>query len=468
MKIFTDPNSVSSEARTIIYGPTHAEIDKILASFPLIPGRYDTFRDLQEAREAAMTNRYTSAIIAYSSMHVDAKELLDMATCGISGSIDMVCAAIDAIYDIRSEVWEIGENHLFQYSKEELDSLTLPLVSMTSGLSPINWISHIQTEFQQVVQRMKADKKRVAMIYGPSGSAKYALSQVAHLRSDHKHQPFVFANCNMELGKGDIVWDSMTRNNFKANIRTLLSIADNGTLFFHKIDHLDLEAQQLIVEVLSDPYYHKCGSNDKITYHGGVIFSTRHDIIREDVSQYLDNGLLKMVRDYAMRVPSLEENVDDVPLLASALLRNYCHTKGIEAKEFSQPALRALRNHGWARNIRELFMVIKSAVTITRGKLIKADAINMPSHDDKNESEHEKRSAIKAALKKHHGCIERAAKELGVTRKTLHVWIHQYNISLDFIEDLRLQGKEARERAKSVRQRTRETKKKSQNKPTAK
>lgn len=468
MKIFTDPNNVSVEARTIIYGPTYAEIEKILASFPLMPGRYDTFRDLKEAREAAMTNRYTSAIIAYSSMHVDAKELLDMATCGISGSIDMVCAAIDAIYDIRSAVWEIGDNHLFQYSKEELDSLTLPLVSMTSGLSPINWISHIQTEFQQVVQRMKADKKRVAMIYGPSGSAKYALSQVAHLRSDHKHQPFVFANCNMELGKGDIVWDSVTRNNFKSNIRTLLSVADNGTLFFHKIDHLDLEAQQIIVEVLSDPYYLKEGSPEKIPYHGGVIFSTRHDIIRDDVSKYLDYGLVRMVRDYAMRVPALDENVEDIPILASALLRSYCHTKGIEAKEFSGPALMALRNHGWRRNIRELFMVIKSAVTISRGKKIKADAINMPLHDDNIDSSNDKRSAIKAALKKHHGCIERAAKELGVTRKTLHLWVHQYNISLDFIEDLRLQGKEARERAKSVRQRTRENKKTQNKKPTAK
>ncbi len=123
---------------------------------------------------------------------------------------------------------------------------------------------------------------------------------------------------------------------------------------------------------------------------------------------------------------------EDIELLAIEILKHYCVSLDIPEKVFTKAASKAICDHIWSRNLRELFDVIKHAVLISPNKRIAADAIIMHPIVDATDTQSNKLRKVKLALRDCKGNKRRAAKELHIAPKTLYAWMRDLGIPLDY------------------------------------
>jgi DNA-binding NtrC family response regulator len=140
-------------------------------------------------------------------------------------------------------------------------------------------------------------------------------------------------------------------------------------------------------------------------------------------------------------LPPLRERASDVPLLASAFLREFAKENNKPVKDFTPDALESLINYNWPGNVRELRTAIESAVVLCRGERISTrdlprsvraeTAAGDPSHalarNDLTVKEAEKQLIIRA-LKETRGNRTLAARKIGMSRRTFHRKLHLYHL----------------------------------------
>lgn len=414
-------------SRALIYGPTPEEVEKMRDSLPLVNDCVDEFTNLEEAKQAILTERYSIVLACYTSLNPEVKSLLDLAR-NTPGCVQSICEAQDPSKIVVAHVWEIGNNYLFTKSKSEVDDLTTPLHAMFSDRSPAKWFSNIQSEFQRVRRQREESKSNIVLIIGAQGTAKYTMAQIGHLHSDRNKAPFVFVNCKVS---GDhhphqMLWDDRDVTHFTTNIYSIMENANHGTLYFHEIDHIDVEAQDILAEIFKAGKFTKSGRKEK--FAGVIICSMRHSFESGIEKGTISRNLMQVISKNTLKMPSLHEFQDDIPTLARELMEHYCMSCGKEVKTLSPAALEVLGEHLWTRNVRELFKTIKDAITITPGKRISENSIRIHPHLDLSDSEREQKSNVRLALKQTSGNVKKAALMLGVARKTLYQWMAKHGI----------------------------------------
>lgn len=219
------------------------------------------------------------------------------------------------------------------------------------------------------------------------------------------------------------------KSHFTRILRSMTNQAQGGTLYLHEIDHLDIEAQELIADFLNNELK---VNTDKNLFNGIIICSTRVSIEDRLPGHICSPKLIQVLRRNVIKVPSLTEYHEDIELLAIEVLKNYCISQNIPEKVFTKSALKVMSEHVWSRNLRELFDVIKHAVFITPNKRISADAIIMHPVVDANDTHSDKLRKVKQALRDCNGKKRHAAKKLNIAPKTLYAWMKEYGIPLDY------------------------------------
>lgn len=205
--------------------------------------------------------------------------------------------------------------------------------------------------------------------------------------------------------------------------------AQGGTIYFHEIDHLDIEAQELIADFLTKDLK---VNTDSGRFNGIVMCSTRISIEDNIPGHVCAQSLIKALSRNVIKVPSLMDYNEDLELLAVDILKNYCISQNIKQKVFTKKALKVIYSHVWSRNMRELFDVIKHAVLITPGKRISENAIIMHPVIDSTDNYSDKQRKVKLAIRNNNGNKRRAAKELEIAPKTLYAWMKDLGIPLDY------------------------------------
>lgn len=415
------------KSRALIYGPSDDDLKRMRHSLPLNEDCVDEFTNLAEAKEAIMTGRYSIVLACYTSFNPEVRSLLDLAR-NTPGCVQAICATQAPSSSVMAQVWELGSNHLFTKSKSEIDDLTIPFHAMFSDRTPAKWFSNLQSEFQRVRRKREESGNNVILFIGAQGTAKYTLAQIGHLHSDRHKAPFVFANCKYEGDTPHYLWGEKEKAHFISNIHVMMENANHGTLYFHEIDHLDVEAQEILADIFISGRYTDTKKRQRTQFSGVIVCSMRNTFESGVESGRISRKLISMLSDNVLTVPSLLEFKDDVPTLARELLEHYCMSQGKEVKHFSAKALQVLSEHVWTRNLRELYKTIKDAINITPGKKISEDAIRILPHLDMSDNDHEQRSNVKLALRKTGGNVAKAAEMLGVARKTLYTWMSKHNI----------------------------------------
>ena len=222
-------------------------------------------------------------------------------------------------------------------------------------------------------------------IGGESGTGKELVARLIHSRSPRAEAAFVPVNCGAipsELMESEFF--GHLKGSFSGATRDktgLFQAAEGGTLFLDEVGDLPLHMQVKLLRALQERAVRPVGAETEIPVNLRVISATH-----KDLNQMLTQGQFRQDLYYRLnvieiRTPSLRERPEDIPQLAVAILARLAQTNALPATpSLSADALRRLMQHPFPGNVRELENVLERAVTLSDGKQIAADELQL-RHD---------------------------------------------------------------------------------------
>ncbi len=311
------------------------------------------------------------------------------------------------------------------------------------------------------MKRLYHDIERVAptkanvLITGPSGTGKELVSRAIHAISTRADKPFVKVNCAAiprELIESELFGHE--RGAFTGadqKKRGLFEMAHGATLFLDEIGDMDHTAQAKVLRVLQSGELSRVGSEHTLHVDVRVLAATNKDLAREVAEGRFREDLYFRLNVFPLRMPTLEERVEDIPLLAEAFLRAFCDENGLKKKGMQPGVTAALMRRRWPGNVRELKNVVERAAILSGDEITIVDlpedphvdpfADDIPSspalgdagapgarHTLREIRERAERDHIVGVLTEHDWNVSRAAAVLGVERTNLHKKIRAYGI----------------------------------------
>lgn len=310
--------------------------------------------------------------------------------------------------------------------------------------------------------RKVGDSNATVLFMGETGTGKGLFAQVVHEMSNRRDHPFVQVNCaalpeqllESELfGYVQGAFTGATRD--KAG---LFEEAAGGTIFLDEIEKIPEAMQAKLLHVLDRGEIRPVGATRTRKVDARVICATSSDLrdrIRE--GRFLED-LYYRLNDITVRVPSLRERREDIPLLAQHFVAVYSRQMEKPLRGFSPDVMRTFLAHEWRGNVRELEKLVKRMVVLADdGDMLDMDLLPVELRDVKpaerapapaaravpgpaepaatpanrtlrsNVSELE-RQMIAGALARHRGNKARVARELGVSYPTLLSRIRSYRL----------------------------------------
>lgn len=274
------------------------------------------------------------------------------------------------------------------------------------------------------------------LIGGESGTGKELVANAVHAHSDRKEMPFIKVNCSAipeNLIESELF--GYTKGAFTgagANKRGLFELANRGVIFLDEVADLSLGAQAKILRVVQNGEMQKIGSEEAITVDVRVLSGTHKDLKQQVAAGLFREDLYYRLNVVPIRVPSLRERPDDIPLLAQFFARRVCEKNNIKAKAIDDEVLSELKRYPWPGNVRELQNVMERIVTMSGERISLLDipeeivaVEDLPGNRHVGSALREfrdkaERDFILGTLKRNLGNISQSAIELGVGRSYLH------------------------------------------------
>jgi formate hydrogenlyase transcriptional activator len=280
------------------------------------------------------------------------------------------------------------------------------------------------------------------LISGETGTGKELIASAIHKRSRRSARAFIRVNCAAippsliasELfghEKGAFTGATQRRaGRFES--------ADGGTIFLDEIGDLSSEVQIALLRVLQEREFERVGSSQPISINVRVLAATNRDLEAAVAAGAFRQDLFYRLNVFPIRVPSLRERKDDIPLLVEYLVERYAKRAGKKISHIKKKTLDLFQAYDWPGNIRELQNVVERAVILCDGETFSVDETWLPRKsnqlsgrqvssagvlaDDKKEFVERERKAIAAALAECHGRVsgpQGAAAKLGIPHQTL-------------------------------------------------
>jgi two-component system response regulator HydG len=306
-----------------------------------------------------------------------------------------------------------------------------------------------------------ADTQTSVLIQGESGTGKELLANLIHYNSGREDQPYIKLNCGAipeTLLESELFGhEKGAFTGAHARRRGRFEEAHNGTLFLDEIGEMTPSAQVRLLRVLEDGKFTRVGGNEVLQTDVRVVAASNVDLKRSVETGTFRADLYYRLSVFPIHLPPLRERAEDIHPLVIHFLEHYKQKTGRFITGISKDALQALMSYEWPGNVRELENAVERAVIIASGRQIElADLpeaisrsvleersrlrgeraaaasegravrleINVPSSIDEIE-----RQAIEATLDYTSGDKTRAARALGIGRKTLYRKLQQYDTS---------------------------------------
>ncbi len=299
---------------------------------------------------------------------------------------------------------------------------------------------------QSVIEtvRQVAPTRSTILVTGESGTGKELVAQSIHQLSGRAGK-FVPVHCaalpepllESELfghEKGAFTGASEQR-------KGRFEIAEGGTLFLDEIGEVPPSIQVKLLRALEARAFERVGGTETIHCDTRVVSATNRDLkdmvekgtFREDLFYRLDV--------VTIRLPSLRERQEDIPLLAKSFLDSIAKDNGKSVSGISDEAMAALCAYDWPGNIRELRNCIERMVVLCREPVLQIESLPVNIREKISpgisrkilapascDLERNERALIARALNESEGNRTKAAEKLGISRRTLHRKLNLYNI----------------------------------------
>ncbi len=231
---------------------------------------------------------------------------------------------------------------------------------------------------QEMVERVAATDARV-LITGENGTGKEVVAHWLHEKSGRAQGPFVEVNCAAipsELIESELFGHE--KGAFTSAIKQRkgkFEQAEGGTLFLDEIGDMSLSAQAKVLRALQENKISRVGSDKDIDVNVRVIAATNKNMKEEIAQNRFREDLYHRISVILIHVPSLNERIDDVPLLVDHFNRLICSEHGVTPRHFTPEAIHALQQIKWTGNVRELRNVVERLIILCPAR-VTADEVN--------------------------------------------------------------------------------------------
>ena len=290
-----------------------------------------------------------------------------------------------------------------------------------------------------LIQRVATTDVNV-LILGENGTGKELVANAIHEASPRHDQPFVPINCGAipeNLLESELFGHE--RGAFTDAHRARegkFELADKGTLFLDEIGDVPSHLQVKLLRFLQDHIVQRIGSRDSVKVDSRVVAATNRDLKTMISDGRFREDLFYRLGVITIHVPALRERGDDLRLLAEYFLEFYGRQHKRRIKGFTQAALRALMAHAWPGNVRELENRMQRAVILAQDAYLRPEDLELESAGGTTDplptlqsarDEAERRLLVEA-LTRNAGNVTRAARDIDVSRPTLHDLVRKHGL----------------------------------------
>ena len=230
---------------------------------------------------------------------------------------------------------------------------------------------------REIINKVAPTEARV-LITGPNGTGKEVVAHLIHEQSARAAGPMVEVNCAAipsELIESELF--GHMKGSFTGAVKDRagkFEQADGGTLFLDEIGDMSLAAQTKVLRALQESEITRVGSDKPVKVNVRVLAATNKDLQKEIEAGNFREDLFHRLNVIPIHVPSLNERLEDIPLLVDYFAAQICAEQGIAVKTFEPEAIKALQARQWTGNIRQLRNVIERLI-ILAGSQITADDV---------------------------------------------------------------------------------------------
>jgi DNA-binding NtrC family response regulator len=294
--------------------------------------------------------------------------------------------------------------------------------------------------------RKVADSEAFVLIQGASGTGKELLAHLLHNESPRRDQPFVAVNCASipdQLLESELFGhEKGAFTNAYAAKQGLVEVANGGTLFLDEVGDISQPTQAKLLRFLETGEFRRVGGTNSMKVEVRVVSASNKDLLQEVQAGRFREDLLYRLNVVSIKLPSLRERKDDIPLLVDYFLKRKSKAN---PKKVSPEAMSILMRFDWPGNVRELEHVIEGATVLSQGDTIEAKDLwinpslsgnaapparaESPEHQGGLLSLEEiEKIHIEKVLKANQWNRLKTAQVLGITAKTLYLKIKKYGI----------------------------------------
>ena len=283
------------------------------------------------------------------------------------------------------------------------------------------------------------------LVTGDSGTGKELVAREVHQLSNRADKPFVGISCGAipeNLLESELFGhEKGSFTSAHAMREGKLETANGGTVFLDEIGEMPMSLQVKILRFLQEREVERVGGRKVIPLDVRVIAATNRDLREEVADGRFREDLFFRLSVVNIHLPLLRQRKQDVVHLAQHFLERYCSEFQRSKLTFSRDALRAIQRYAWPGNVRELEHRIQRAVVLSSGRVVRAVDLELESEKTtemiplRAAREIAERRVVEEALRRSCGNIARAAKDLEISRPTLHDLLRKFSINAGRFKD---------------------------------
>ena len=315
--------------------------------------------------------------------------------------------------------------------------------------SPLVGSSPAMLDVYKLVARVSESRSTV-LLQGESGTGKELIARAIHANSPRRDKPFIPVNCGAlpdTLLESEMFGHEKGAFTGAVGLKAgLFEAATGGTLFLDEIGELGPALQVKLLRVMQDQEVRRVGGTTSVKVDVRIIAATNRDLEQLVKEDKFRDDLFYRLNVVRITLPSLVDRKEDIPMLAHHFLQKYVGGTPSGVRGFLPETMVRLKEYRWPGNVRELENAVERAVSLSHGPLVTPDDLpesirtaasleaKSVSASDGDEvcltlEEVEKRHLVRV-LKEMKGNKVKAAKILGIDRRTLYRMAERFGLDL--------------------------------------
>lgn len=389
-------------------------------------------------------------------LYPDASIIVMTATGSVSTAVEaMRCGASDyltkpfAMDELSTVLDRAAQSHTTDAASRQLRER----LRLSEGLGTMIGRSPEMEKIYRILSKV-AQTTHPVLILGESGTGKELVARTIHAYGPNAQKPFLPVDCGslvptlIESELFGYVKGAFTGANRSKD--GLLVSAEGGTVFLDEIGELSLDLQAKLLRALQEREVRPVGANHRVAIKARIVAATNRDLAAMVEKGSFRKDLFYRLNVVNLRLPTLRDRREDIPLLAAHFLDRISRERGRKFT-LNDDALRTMMRYDWPGNVRELENAIERACALTSGPVIQlgdlptqlqqkaleerraaastgraADAASQPEVKTLAELE---REAILGAIRTLNGDKLQAAKLLGIGKTTLYRKLKEYGLA---------------------------------------